>query len=74
MYQIEVQNRDHSVEVLEKDLPSYEEAEYALAEIMLKATDPLPSYYIKRMGPPEIVTVKRETEDAQISGSSTIIF
>lgn len=46
MYMIEMQRKDHFVEVVACDIPNREEAEYILAEYVLNEKNMYNSFYI----------------------------
>jgi hypothetical protein len=46
MYMIEMQRKDHFVEVVAVDIPNREEAEYILTEYVLNDQNKMNSFYI----------------------------
>lgn len=66
MYMIEMQRKDHFVEVVAADIPSREEAEYILTEYVLNEKNSMNSFYI-------LPQPKKENGDVEVQRRDVIV-
>jgi hypothetical protein len=66
MYMIEMQKKDHFVEIVACDIPTREEAEYILAEYVLNENNRMHSFYI-------LPQPKKENGNVEIQRRSVIV-